>query len=128
MVLVDTSVWIRYFRGGDPMLVQKLHALLDEDRVALAAPVWIELLSGATKAERPILKRVLSALPRFYPERPEWDLVEKWTEKASSSGHRFGASDLLIAAIGANQDASVWSLDSDFQRMATLKMIGRFEP
>ena len=47
MTFVDTSVWINYFKGKDRILVQKLDFLLDEDQVALAVPVWMELLSGA---------------------------------------------------------------------------------
>jgi len=123
MVFVDTSVWIAFFRGGDAALTRRLRALLDEDRVALAAPVWIELLSGAGRKDGPLLKSVLSALPRFYPTRNTWKTLEAWTSKAGRKGQRFGAMDLLVAAIARENEGKVWTLDSDFDRLAGLKLV-----
>lgn len=121
MILVDTSVWIEFFRGASS--AKELIEVLDEGLVALAAPVWIELLSGARRDEKPRLRKVLSALPRLYPLRSTWSLMEKMVETASRKGHRFGSVDLLIAAIAVENDASVWSLDSDFARMGQLKIL-----
>ena len=33
MVIVDTSAWIEYFRGGDPGIVQTVDRCLAEDLV-----------------------------------------------------------------------------------------------
>ena len=123
MILVDTSVWIRALRSTTSDEARHLAAALDADEVALAAPVRIELLSGASARDRPRLRRVLSALPYWIPGRPTWELVDSWIEPVAAAGERFGLGDLLIGAIAAEHDAMLWSLDRDFERMAGLRLI-----
>lgn len=118
MILVDTSVWIEFFRGTDRSTCRLLESLLDEDRVALAAPVRIEILSGCSRKDLIRMGGLLSALEVFYPTPSTWELMETWVEKAVSVGQRFGVGDLLIGSIAAEKGVPVWSLDSDFVRMA----------
>jgi predicted nucleic acid-binding protein len=123
MIFVDTSIWIEYFRGKNPRIVEHMRDLLDQDQVALASIVWLELLSGASKIEMPHLKRVLSALPRFYPNEAVWQRVEEWIFEGIKKGQRFSATDLLIASTAAEQDSKIWSLDFDYKRMNKLGFI-----
>lgn len=122
MIVVDTSVWIDFFRGRAPVTT-RLSTLLDSDDVVLPIPVRIELLSGAMKAERPRLSRLLSALPVLYPTEASWARIESWVTQGVAAGHRFGAADLLIASLAAEHDHDLWSLDKDFTRMARLNMV-----
>lgn len=122
-IFVDTSVWIAYFKGKDVDLITTFNHRLDRRELALAVPVWVELLSGASKEEVKLLKRVLSALPRFFPSENSWEQIDKWVEIGAQKGHRFGAMDLLIAAIVCENSGMLWTLDSDFKRMANLKWI-----
>ena len=61
----------------------------------------------------------------YYPVEATWKLIDEWVEHASNAGQRFGFADLLIGALAAEHDASVWSLDTDFLRMARLKLLSR---
>lgn len=126
LIAIDTSVWIEYFRGGSPALDSDLKTLLDEDVVCIPVPVWIELLSGASRKEQAILRDVLSALPRLAPGKNTWKTIESWVSIATKKGKRFGVSDLLIAAITAESNAKLWSLDSDFQQMSNLKLVSLY--
>lgn len=126
MVAIDTSVWIEYFRGRDSAVIAQLNELLDEEQVLLPAPVWIELLSGASSKEQSVLREVLSALPRAAPSKNIWKALETWIVIAKKRGKRFGMADLLIAAICAENHARLWSLDSDFDHMSRLKWIKNF--
>lgn len=120
MILLDTSVWVEFFRGKNEKVGARVQELLDADSVGLAAPVLIEILSGCSRATYPTLRRVLSALPLYYPQPLTWHRMENWVVQAIRKGERFGVGDLLIASIAADQQAPLWSLDSDFDRMEKL--------
>lgn len=126
MVVVDTSVWVAYLRDRRHAVTGPLEALLDDDQVALAAPVRVELLAGASRKDLPPLRRVLSALPLFFPSRDTWALAEQWASNGASRGEHFAVADLLIAATAAERGALVWSLDDDFGRLAKLKFVRLF--
>jgi hypothetical protein len=128
MILIDTSVWIDYFRGADPRLVSHVQGLLEEDQVALAVPVRIELLGGCSLKVLPRLRRVLDALPVLFPTDTTWELMERWVEKATAKGERFGVADLLIAAIAAQRGLPLWSLDRDFVRMEKIGFVRVYAP
>ncbi|HVT06052.1 MAG TPA: PIN domain-containing protein [Polyangia bacterium] len=125
MIVVDTSVWVDGLRGREP-IASRLAGALDRDDVALAVPVRIELLSGARRAERARLRRVLSALPLLAPSDDTWTTIEDWVATGAAVGHRFGLGDLLIAAIASEHACSVWSLDQDFTRLAQLGLVSEY--
>lgn len=127
MIVVDTSVWIEFFRGREPVTA-RLRELLDRDEVALAIPVRIELLSGARKTEVARLARLLAALPVLYPSDETWRRVEDWVTAGIDAGQRFGVGDLLIAGLAAEHGFSVWSMDTDFRRMSRLGLISVATP
>jgi predicted nucleic acid-binding protein len=128
VIVVDTSVWIEALRKGDSAQAETLRRLLDADEAALAVPVRIELLGGASVAQRPALRRALSALPMLYPSDETWTQVDAWMDEAGRAGERFGFGDLLIAAMAREVHGLVWSIDSDFLRMERLGFIGLYEP
>jgi predicted nucleic acid-binding protein len=128
LIFVDTSVWIAAFRDAASREAMRLARLLDSDEAALSIPVFLEVLAGASRAERPKLRETLTALPLFYPTDQTWQRAERWIDAAGDSGERFGFADLLVGAIAAGNRAPLWSLDADFKRMARLKLVTLFEP
>jgi predicted nucleic acid-binding protein len=122
VIAIDTSVWVDFFRGRQP-LAARVSEVLDRDQVALPVPVRIEILSGARKTERPRLARLLSALPLLLPSEATWRRIEEWVATGAAAGHRFGVADLLVAAIASENDCKVWSLDADFARLARLGLV-----
>ena len=128
MIVVDTSVWIAGLGRARVRETDVLRALLDADEVALAAPVRVELLSGASNSDRPRLRRALSALPVLYPTPETWKLIDGWIDRAGRRGHRFGLGDLLIGALASEVGAPLWSLDADFARMEALSLVQRYVP
>lgn len=128
MIFVDTSVWVAAFRGKDAVSPSHLGQLLDAGEVALAGPVRLELLSGATAVDLRTLRRALSAVPTFFPTRDTWTLAERWLERTTRAGVRVGVMDLLIGALAAERGGAVWSLDADFTRLARLRLLKVHRP
>jgi predicted nucleic acid-binding protein len=123
VIVVDTSVWIAALRSGTCSEARVLQQLLDADEVALAMPVRLEILGGASAADRKRLRRALSALPMLYPTDETWRRLDGWVEQAAASGQRFGFGDLLIAALAVENGSLVWSLDADFTRMEAIDLV-----
>ncbi|MFO0981370.1 MAG: PIN domain-containing protein [Planctomycetota bacterium] len=123
MICVDTSVWIEALRTRTSREATELFRLLDRDEVVLAAPVRIEILSGTRPRDYANIRRVLTALPVLIPTPATWQRIDEWIDPTVRAGDRFGVADLLIAAIAAENDALLWSKDSDFDRMAALGFI-----
>jgi len=128
VTFVDTSVWVASLRSADGAEAHALSTLLEQGRVALAAPVRVEILTGASNRDRQRLRRVLSALPLYFPTDADWSRIDSWVERAGAAGERFGFADLLIAAIAAGNQGAVWSLDADFARLARLGFISVYRP
>jgi tRNA(fMet)-specific endonuclease VapC len=122
VIAIDTSVWVDFFRGRQPV-ADRMSEVLDRDQAALPVPVRVEILSGARRAERPRLARLLSALPLLLPSEETWRQIEAWVATGAAADHRFGVADLLIAAIAAENGCSVWSQDADFARLARLGLV-----
>jgi predicted nucleic acid-binding protein len=127
VIVVDTSVWIEANRHPTTDVAATLRELLDADEVALALPVRLELWAGLAKSQRTAIRRVFSALPLLVPTEDTWRPLEDWIAKAADAGQRFALGDLLIAGLTAEIGGIVWSLDSDFARMAELDFVQNFE-
>jgi len=128
VILVDTSVWIAALRSRSGPEATHLTTLLDADQVGIAAPVWIEVLAGGSRRDYVRLRRALSALPIFFPTDATWTRIEAWVARAVAAGERFGFADLLIGAIAADQAAALWSLDTEFDRLARLRFVEAYMP
>ena len=128
MIFVDTSVWVAAFRSRTGAEARHLDTLLDDDAVALAAPVRLEILAGASKKNLVALRRTLAALPVYLPTDATWIRIDTWIDVTVAAGERFGFADLLIGALAAENGGAIWSLDRDFARMARLKLIDRHVP
>ena len=48
MILVDSSVWVDYFRGTECVQTERLHALLGAEPVAIGDLILTEVLQGMT--------------------------------------------------------------------------------
>ena len=128
MIVIDTSVWVEALRRAKSREAVVLRALLDADEAVVPVPVRVELLSGASNADRLRLRRGLSSLPLIYPSEDTWKLIDAWIDRAGRAGERFGLGDLLIGALASEAGALLWSLDADFERMERLGFVERYLP
>jgi predicted nucleic acid-binding protein len=118
MVLPDTSVWIPYFRSGTGAEGDRLEALIAEDKVSICGPVLAELLAGAGGSQREAIVGTVGSLPLAPLDRASWEEVGAVARHLREAGLTLPLTDLVIAVAAARAGHALWSLDSDFDRIA----------
>lgn len=119
MILVDSSVWIDFFSASPGRAGAELRRMIEEtEPFALTGVVIAEILQGLTAD----VKRIEQHLRL-------WDILEPrgfetYREAAAiyrtvrAKGITPTTIDTLIAAIALEHQASVFTLDQDFSRIA----------
>ena len=113
-VLIDSSVWIEFFRKSEPYH-GIVNQLVDDEQVVCCGVILAELMQGArTDKELSVLEDFLQVFT-FIPESPElWVAAGKLSYKLRRKGITVGLSDCFIAVAAATTKASVATLDSHF--------------
>ena len=128
LIIVDTSVWVAYFRGANPLIQHALDGLIDDDCVAVVPPVRLELILGCRKAQRKVLIESIDALHHLPVTEQTWALAEKLSSDMRGTGTTPGVVDVLIAAAASEHEALLWTLDKDFAPLFRGKHIRAFSP
>jgi hypothetical protein len=118
MVLPDTSVWIPYFRSQSGAEGDQLEALIGANEVAICGPVLAELLAGARDGQRQAIVGTVGGLPLAGLDRTAWEDVGAVARRLRRSGQTLPLTDLAIAVAATRAGHPLWSLDSDFERIA----------
>ena len=117
-VLVDTSVWIDYFRGGNDSI--QMDFLIDENLLVTNELILAELIPFLKVRNE---KRLINLLQNI----SKLDLSINWNEiidyqcKCLSSGlNGVGIPDLLIAQNAKQNNCKIYTLDGHFDLMSTI--------
>ncbi len=116
-ILVDTSVWIEFFRKNEPYhsIVVRM---IDDDQVACCGVILAELMQGAkSDKELSVLENFLQVFT-FIPETAElWAAAGKLSFQLRRKGVTIGLSDCYIAVAAASAGVRVATLDSHFESL-----------
>ena len=124
-VVVDTSVWIDYFRAGRAIDIDRL---LADGLVILAPVVAAEILSAPlTRAERRDLTALLSSLPLHDTPLSHWVSVGELRARLAKSGLAVSTPDAHVAQCALDVDALLWSRDAVFSRISERSPLRLFE-
>lgn len=120
-MLVDTSIWIRHFRLGDP----DLQRLLAADAIVIHADVIGELACG-TPPDRDRTIRMLEQLQTLpHATHPE---IRQMIERDRLYGLGCGWTALaLLAAVRLDGRARLWTADARLARLAE-RFDARWDP
>jgi tRNA(fMet)-specific endonuclease VapC len=114
VTLIDTSAWIDFFKGKEPM-AGAVERHLDDNKVALCGPVYTELLRGLrSKKDRSQVLPLLSGC-RFLPQ-PErlWEDAGNCGFILRRQGKTIKSMDLLIACYAMAHSVPILTSDTDF--------------
>lgn len=121
MILVDTSVWIDFFSSSPGRAGTELRRFIEEaEPFALTGVVVAEVLQGLTRNARRI-EQYLANWEMFEPHGFEtYSEAAAIYRAARAKGFTPTTIDAVIAAIALEHNASVFTLDQDFSRIARI--------
>jgi tRNA(fMet)-specific endonuclease VapC len=122
-MIVDTSVWIEFFRRADSPHSMCLKRLLREGRVVLQGLILAELLQGIkSQKESRIVKKALQKLPYVEMTRQLWERAGEICSSLLRKGITIPLSDVIVASCALSEDIEIFTLDSHFKRIPDLKL------
>ena len=112
-VIVDTSVWIEYFRGGNNF--EKLDFLIDENLVVINDLILAELIPFLRiRNQRKVIK-LLNHINKL-EIHIEWDQLIEFQYKCLKNGlNGVGIPDLIIIQNAKQNHCEIYSLDNHFK-------------
>ena len=124
-VLVDTSVWIEFFKKKSVFSIEGLELLLEEGYVVTCLPVRSELLSGDINSNNlKIVKEAIDSLPFVdldWANQGSWDLLVSFAKQAKEAKVACpGLIDRMILASALKSGVALWTFDQKLQKMARL--------
>ena len=113
-VLVDTSVWINFFRKKEPFYSNVLK-LIDEDKICCTGIILAELIQG-TKSRKEIgtLKDFLSVFYFFRESTELWGKAGELSFSLRKAGKQIGLSDCYIVIAANRENVGILTLDNHF--------------
>ena len=116
MVLVDTSVWIDYFKGGES--VEKMNYLIDCNEICLNDVILSELIPSLNLKNETELKAILLDITKL-PLSINWaQIIAFQTQNLKQGFNKIGLPDLIILQNAVNNEIPIYTLDKHFSLMA----------
>ncbi len=114
-VLVDTSMWIEYFRSGSNS--EKLDFLIDENLIVINDLILAELVpSLKVRNQRKIVKLLYDI--KKLELSINWDQIIEFQFKCLKNGlNGIGIPDLIVAQNTKQNRCEIYSLDNHFNLM-----------
>ncbi|MFZ0484572.1 MAG: PIN domain-containing protein [Desulfobacterales bacterium] len=114
-VLVDTSIWIEYFRSGNDS--EKLDFLIDENLIVINDLILAELVPSLRVRNQ---RKIVSLLRNINKLELSisWDQIIEFQFKCLKNGlNGIGIPDLIVAQNAKQNQCTIYSLDNHFELM-----------
>ena len=111
-VLVDTSIWIDYFRGGENSA--DMEFLIDENLIIINDIILAELIPYLKIKKQTKVVNLLYEVTKM-PLDIHWEEIIEFQLKCLKSGaNGVGIPDLIIAQNAKQNNCTIYSLDKHF--------------
>jgi predicted nucleic acid-binding protein len=118
MVLVDSSVWIEYFRGNKRAL--GLNKLIDLNSICINDLILSELIPSINHKKETAIKELLLAISKM-PLDIDWNnIIQMQTLNLKKGINNIGIPDLIIAQNAINNNIELYAIDNHFLIMSDL--------
>ncbi|MEJ5378517.1 MAG: PIN domain-containing protein [bacterium] len=128
-VLVDTSVWVDFFRKSHPERHDCVAALLRDECAVGTGIVALELIRGSrTEKELRLVMELFDIIETIHPTPQVYLEAGKTGFQLAQKGLSMSVVDLLIAQIAMENDLPLFSLDRHFEMIAAHSRLRLFRP
>lgn len=116
LVFIDTSGWICFFsRRGYEEIKKTISHLLDEDRVATAGPILIELVQGTRNTkEKETIKNCIRGIHWLPVTDDHWHKAAEMAFNLRRKGITSSAIDTLIATLAIEHNCTLLHKNAHF--------------
>ncbi len=120
LILVDSSVWIDYYRPEGPAkLKRQIQEHLRRGTIATIGLIAVEVLQGAPRASvLASLQEDFLGLHWLEITQPLWLEAAHLAARLRQAGAAVPATDVVIAAAAQHYRCRLWHRDEDFTRIA----------
>lgn len=119
-IIVDTSIWIEYFKNNKKY-VAFIEKNLNLENILITGPIISELLHGIKGSrEYDMLSRSIAAIPYIECIYEDWIETGKVLYNLRGRGIMVPLTDALIATVAIRKDASVLTLDEHFKDISSV--------
>lgn len=122
-VVIDTSVWIEFFRNAPFTLEDQIKTLLLGNRPVMCGLVEMELFSGADESEKNMIKAKFSEMDYLEMNRDDYAKASSLYQTMRARGKILQRIDLLIAAFCVQRGLLLMTLDKDFEGIPGLERL-----
>jgi predicted nucleic acid-binding protein len=123
-ILVDSSVWIEYFRGREEAAA--LNELIDKNQVCINNLILSELIPFLRMKKENSLIKILKTI-RNNAIKINWEEIIDFQEINLRSGiNKIGIADLIIVQNVRDNNLRLYSLDKHFELMSRYIKFDRF--
>ena len=115
LVLVDSSVWIEFFRGSKNVDIEKFNTLIDNNQICINELIISELFPSLIHKKEFKIVELLKTV-RTIPIKIDWnELIDYQTINLKNGINNIGIPDLIIMQNSLQNDLLLYSLDKHFQ-------------
>jgi len=117
-ILVDTCIWVDFFKDTNTALSDKLENLISEDSILISDVVRAELLVGARdKKELEELSSVLDGLNVAKIDSQTFTKAGELGFLMRRAGFTLPLTDLIITAQAIQLESQIWTYDKHFSSL-----------
>ncbi|MBF0377506.1 MAG: PIN domain-containing protein [Desulfamplus sp.] len=118
MVLIDSSVWIEYFKGAESAL--PLNGLIDTNNICVNDLILAELIPSINHKKEKTLKQLLMTITKIRININWNNIIYMQTQNLRHGINKVGIADLIIAQNAIENDLELFAIDKHFALMAEL--------
>jgi len=126
MVLVDTSVWIEYFKGSSISL--PLNTLIDYNNICINDLILAELIPSIAHKHENDLKDILYNIYKLNIDIQWNEIIQMQTLNFKNGINKVGIGDLIIAQNAIIHDIEIYAIDKHFGLMSKVHPIKIYNP